>query len=343
MTISTLKKIAKAAGVSVMTVSNVVNGNHKKVSAETIEKINALIKEMNYIPNANARVLSTSQSNLIAMCIKNNSNKNFLEDPYNSFIVGAVSNHAQEKGYAVLLENEIDLVKITNQIRSWNVAGAIFLGFTGNDLDEIEKMMTIPFVCLDCYPVSKNILTIGTNDFNAGMLAGNYLTSLGHKHIAFASGPAITDKNSRLLNPLLHYRFKGFKEALENEGISYNENNTLISEITYDDGLKSGTKLATLKHVTAVFCTADILAVGVIEGLRLSGKRVPQDMSILGFDDLPIAKYVYPKLSTIKQQNTLKGQSAVEKVISLIDNPEDKTESIQFDVSLVERQTTLPI
>ncbi|GAA0365042.1 LacI family DNA-binding transcriptional regulator [Alkalibacterium iburiense] len=340
---STLKEIATAAGVSVMTVSNVVNGRHHKVSVDTIDRINKLIEEMNYVPNASARILSTSRSKLIAMCINNKSNTNVLEDPYNSFIVGAVSRQANEKEYAVLLENETEVPKIMSQLKSWNVAGAIFLGFTGNDLLTIEKEMTVPYVCLDCYPESKNMVTIGTHDYNGGKLAGQYLTSLGHKRIAFASGPTITDKNSKQLNPLLHYRFQGFQDALKEEGLALQEEYILKSEITYDDGVQTGSHLALLKDVTAVFCTADILAAGVIEGLRLSGKKVPHEISVLGFDNLPISNYISPKLSTINQQHTLKGQSAVDYIVNMIESPEIVKPSIQYDVNLVERQTTLPI
>lgn len=340
---STLKEIALAAGVSVMTVSNVVNGRHHKVSNDTIDRINKLIDDMNYVPNASARILSTNRSKLIAMCINNKADTNVLEDPYNSFIVGAVSHQANDKDYAVLLENETDVHKIMSQLKSWNVAGAIFLGFTGKDLVDIQNAMTVPYVCLDCYPDSEDMVTIGTNDYNGGKLAGKYLASLGHKQIAFASGPTITDKNSKKLNPLLHYRFEGFKDALEEEGLILNEDYILKSEISYNDGVQTGSSLALLKDVTAVFCTADILAAGVIEGLRLSGKKVPHDISVLGFDNLPISKYISPKLTTINQQHTLKGQSAVDYIISMIESPETEKQSIQYDVNLVERQTTLPI
>lgn len=326
-----------------MTVSNVVNGNYAKVSKQTIDRINALIEEMDYIPNVNARILSTSRSNLITMCINNSGKDNILEDPYNSFIIGAVSRKAQEKGYAVLLENENDLKVISSHLKSWNTAGAIFLGFNGSSLKALRQSLDIPFVCLDCYPNTEDILSIGTHDYSAGKLAGNYLVSLGHKNIAFASGPTVLSENSETLNPLLHYRFEGFKKALADEGITFSVDNILTGEISYEDGIKIGMKLSTSEDVTAVFCTADILAAGVIEGLRLCGKRVPQEMSVLGFDNLPVSKHIYPKLSTINQQNNLKGESAVEYIIKMIESPYEKLESIYYDVTLVERQSTFSV
>lgn len=326
-----------------MTVSNVVNGNFNKVSKDTIERINMLIQEMQYVPNANARSLSTNKTTLLAMCVRASSSKNILEDPYTSFIVGTISRRAQQNGFTVILENEADTHLTVNKLKSWNVAGAIFLGYSGKQIDTIKQSLSIPFVCLDSYPESDDIITIGTNDYKAGWLAGKYLSSLGHKNLVFASGQTLTESNSKTLNPLLYYRYEGFKEALVEEGIILNKENILSGDITYEEGISMGSHLGMQNDVSAVFATADILAVGIIEGLRLSGKRVPQDMSVLGFDDLPISRLIQPKLSTISQQTTLKGENAIDLLIKRINDPALHLESIQHEVTLIERQSTLPI
>lgn len=341
--ISTLKEIAKAAGVSVMTVSNVVNGNHARVSEATISKINLLIKEMNYTPNEHARVLSTNKSTLIALCIIGHSKDNLLEDPYNSYIVGAISRHAEESGYAVLLNSENNIKKVTSNLKSWNLAGAIFLGVSEKEISIINEAISIPFVCLDSYFSSDKIITVGTDDYQGGWLAGNYLAGLGHKRIAYASGTTILDENSKSLNPLLYYRFKGFKDALDSNDLYLDYSNVFSGEISYEQGVEMGLKLSKSKEITAVFCTADILAIGIIEGLRLNGVRVPHQISVLGFDNLNIGEYVNPKLSTIHQQNSLKGKTAVELLIKLINKPDSITSSIKYDVKVIERQTTISL
>lgn len=339
--ISTLKDIANVAGVSVMTVSNVVNGNHSKVSKETIDKINHLVQEMKYTPNAHARVLSTKKSSLIAFCIPSNTQKNLLEDPYNSYIAGAISRQAEAKGYSLLLNSETDVQKLIQNLKSWNLAGAIFLGISEKDLKEIHNSISIPFVCLDSYFDSDQIISIGTNDYQGGWLAGNYLTNLGHKNIAYASGKNILDKNSKKLNPLLYYRFKGFKDALKEKNLSVKEEQVLSGEVSYNEGIEMGHRLARMKDVSAVFCTADILAIGIMEGLRLNGINVPSQISVLGFDDLNVSQYVHPKLSTVHQQNSLKGEKAIDSLLELISNPKATISSIKYDVKIVERQTTI--
>lgn len=341
--ITTLKEVAAAANVSMMTVSNVINGHHSKVSRDTIARINKLIEEMNYVPNANARSLSTSRSNLIAMCIGNQKGENLLKDPYNSFIVSAVSRHAQENGYTLLLEDVSSLSVTMSSLKSWNVAGAIFLGFTGPELERIQKTLSIPFICLDSYPSSPDIISVGTNDYQAGRLAGLYLTNLGHRHIALASGTTILEKEAEQLNPLLYYRYLGFREVLAEKNAPLNEAAIFTGDISFEQGVRVGTALSLHPAVTAIFCTADILAAGVIEGLRLSGRKIPQEMSVLGFDNLPIAEYLYPKLTTIHQQNALKGENAVKLLVSAIENPGANVSSVQYDVQIIERQTTLPL
>lgn len=332
---TTLKDIAKKADVSVMTVSRVINGHTSKVSKETIEKINALIEEYNYVPNSAARSLSARSSKIIALCTSWK-DYDFLESPYHSKIASIIGHNISKNGYYLMLCGLTSVEKIVADLKTWNVAGAIFLGISEDNITKLNQKLKIPLVCIDCYFKDKNISTVGTNDYKGGYLAGRYLANSGHKNIGFSS---YNLEN----NILLAERFKGFTDALTESGISFDSKHLYTADVSYEGGLLIGKKIANDRDITAVFTTGDIMAVGIMEGARLGGLNVPKDLSIVGFDDLPLCSYVTPKLTTIRQQVVQKAEISTNLLFELIQHKPYKVKNIVLDVDLVERQSVIQI
>lgn len=335
----TLKDIANEAGVSKMTVSNVLNGNHSKVSQKTIEKVNTIIKKYNYIPNSAARSLSVNSSKIIALCLSNTfltpeRKTDPFESPYNSRLIGNIQRFVEEHGYYLMLCGGKTPNEILNNLRTWNVDGAIFLGGFDNIISDLQKNLKVPLVFFDSYSTDSNIVNIGTDDYNGGYLAGKLLANNGHTNIAFASN--LSDSNI-----LLKTRFQGFLDALAECQISFDEQNHFHQYISYEGGIKIGQAIAARKNITAVFATADVMAIGIMEGARLSGLSLPRDLSVIGFDDLPISSYVTPKLTTIKQDIDKKAELAIAHMFQMIEDEIYHGQKITFPVQIVERQSVI--
>lgn len=329
----TLKDIAKEAGVSTVTVSNVINGNHKKVSVDTIDKINALIKKYNYIPNASARTLAMKTSNIIGVIIPNvDDHSNFLESPYNAEVLGVIERVIRKSNYYLMFRCVSTYHDVSNILKMWNVDGAIFLGMFASDIKEIIKENPLPAVFLDSYAPELNITNVGSDDFKGGYIATRYLLNNNHHKIAFV-GPDISTPG------VIKERFKGYCKALSEMNIPISEDLIFHTDVCYECGLRIGKELSNhINEFTAIFATADIIAFGIIEGLRLNGYTVPNDVSIIGFDNIPDCNYLSPKLTTINQNISAKAEMAANLILQKL-SKQNMPSSINVDLELIERQT----
>ena len=330
----TLKDIAKEAGVSSVTVSNVINGNYKKVSAEKIEEIQEIIKKYHYVPNAVARSLAVKESKLIGVVIPYVAeNENFLQSPYNAEILGVLEKWIRKNGYYLMVRCVNSCKEIIPVINTWNVDGVVFLGSYSYEVRELKKQLQLPMVFIDTYADEKGIVNIGINDFRGGYIATKYLISKGHRSICFV-GPCYVEGN------VVEKRYDGYLRAMQECGYGDNISSEHASDTSYECGIDIGKKIATVKEeVTAVFATADILALGLIRGLRLNGKRVPQDVSVIGFDNLLECRYSTPQLTTISQNISLKAERAADALFQMIREKKKLSINEIIEVELVERQS----
>jgi DNA-binding LacI/PurR family transcriptional regulator len=329
----TIKDVAKAAGVSKVTVSNVINGNYKNVSAETIEKINKIIKELNYIPNATARCLTMKTSKLIGVVIPYISNSGTkLHTPYNAEIIGVLEEIIRMNGYYLLIRCVDNCMDIIPTLNTWNVDGAIFMGVLDTDVAKLRKNVKIPMVFIDTYYDGNQIANVGADDFKGGYIATKYLINNGHKHICFV-GPE-HEKG------VIKERFEGYCKAMTECGYHDFIREECVNITSFESGIEIGKKLAfDDKPVTAVFTTADIIALGVMEGFKLSGKRVPEDYSVIGFDNLPECQYSTPKLTSINQNMSKKAERAAELLFSFLKDKCVTPVNEIIPVDLIERQS----
>lgn len=332
---ATLKDIAIEAGVSIMTVSNVINENHSKVSEKNIKKINEIIKKHNYVPNLTARSLAAKSSKIIGIIVPfTGPRDNLFNNPYISELFGVIENVVREQGYYTMIRAVKDVSDISALIKNWNIDGAIFL-IPDYDtiIHNILKENKLPIVFLDSYSKIDNILNVGINDYKGGYIATRYLLNNGHKKIMFA-GPCNKDST------VILQRLQGYKDALAECNVPYDENLIANMYPTYEMGIALGRSISNKEYdVTAVFTTADLMAIGIMEGAKLNGMIIPNDLSLIGFDNLLPSTYVTPKLTTISQNIENKAKMAVDLLMEYIKNGTVVNNKITLDVEIIERQS----
>ncbi len=336
---ATLKDIADAAGVSMMTVSNVINGNDKKVSEKKKQLILNLIEKYHYVPNLSARSLTSKSSKIIGVILSSkNPHENFFTNPYTSELFGEIETLVREKGYFIIVSTTQSINSVSTLLKNWNVDGAIFL--TYQDHKSMKKVLEhnkCPIVFIDSHDQSTSALTIGIDEFKGGYIATKHLIQKGHKKIAFTG-------SYRDGSIIIDQRHQGYLAALKEAGLPYSEELLIDTFTRYEDGIIIGKDIANKKHdITAVFATADILAIGIMEGARLGGYHVPEDLSIVGFDNLQLCSYVTPKLTTISQNVHHKASAAVNLLLEAINDESLRGKTVTLDVQLEVRQSVYNI
>jgi LacI family transcriptional regulator len=328
---TTLKDIAREAGVSVMTVSRVINSVPSKVSEETRTKVREIVDRLGYVPNSSARSLSSHVSKLVAVLVKGD----ISSSPYNAMMVGYLCTRIQLHGYSPLVYLVEDYDYVDKQLRTWNVDGAIFLGMFDSDLQRIHADHKIPLVFTDSYSSVRQLTNIGIDDEKGGALAARHLTSMGHKNMLFIGG--VSDDS-----PVIHSRLAGFRRVLNEKGLELPDDNLIT-----DQPLISGADLLRYfendNPVTAAFATSDYLAYKFIHELRLIGKRVPEDCSVMGFDDMEFSVTNTPGLTTVRQNIRQKATLSVDLLYARIENKFAPAQNITLDVELVERESVRAI
>ena len=329
-----LKDIAKLAGVSTATVSNVLNGNTSKVSETTKERIEKIIKEVDYKPNAMARSLAKKESKMIGLVVPYiGPDEDFFMNPYYARMVAALERFVRSKEYYLMLRCVPDCRQVIPQLSSWNVDGVFFLGVVEPDVKEIISALDAPVVFLDTYTKEKNIVNVGLDDYKGGYLSARYLIGKGHKRIALAC-PDYKGTG------VVRERYLGFKKACEEAKIEFAEDDIYRTDTVYKGAISVGNDIALSgKGYTAVATMSDIVAFGLIEGIKQCGFSVPDDISVIGFDNLAEGEYVYPKLTTISQDINEKANAAGRGMFEILEGNKDYTADIHLPVQIIERQT----
>lgn len=325
----TLKDIAKEAGVSVMTVSRVVNMRYSEVSEENIEKINTIIKRLGYVPNSSARSLSSKSSKIISIIIQGENN--VLETPYNATMLGYIIQHVQECGFNAMVHFINEYSDVTKHLQSWNAEGAIFLGTFDKNIQQIQENNKIPLVFTDSYSSVRQLINIGIDDYKGGVLAARHFIENGHREFAF-----VTLHTS--VSQLIQQRLKGFKDTIENAGLSLSEDH-ILEPFQMEETIQKLTSLK--KPVTAIFAAADNTAIELTDQLKEMGYLIPEDFSIIGFDNLSMSRYVSPKLTTISQDIMKKAHYAIDILFQHLNDPTLPTQNIILDVELIKRESVL--
>lgn len=311
----TIKDIAKHVGVSPTTVSNVINGRNKKVSCDTILKIENAIKALEYVPDFSARSLVSKKSKMIGVIIpQTETHKQFLlENPFYSEIVSGIESKLRAKGYYMMLTGVDKDINYLDVLVNWNLDAVIVLGIYQEGFYEQLKKIKIPVLLIDSYVNDDYFYNLGVDDELGGYMATKYLIDNGHRNIAIITGHIRKDG-------VAEKRFQGYKRALRESKIFYKDEYVYEDSVSYECGVSAGVNIAKkVGEITAVFATADLIAAGVISSLHTADIRVPETISVIGFDNLFISKMVYPALTTIDQRIFLKGKKSASIILDILD------------------------
>jgi len=335
----TIKDIARKCGVGISTVSRAIN-NHPDISPETRKMVMEVIKETGFIPNNSARNLKRVDAKCIAVLIKG------ITNPFFGPAIQIIEKQAQKKKYALVIQhvdaygNELEVA--LHLVKEKRLRGIIFLGGSyQHDPVQIAKLK-VPFVFCTIGKVKdteeKVYSNIAVDDRAESCKMTNYLLDLGHKRIAIITEGTGAESVGQL-------RLEGYKDALTARGIEIDEK--LIYEVKdVEDpySMESGYALAKKLldsgvDFTAVFAIADFLAVGACRALHEAGKRIPEDVSVAGYDGLDIGEYYTPQLTTIRQPMEAMAERTALLLLDIIDG-KSKHEYISFPAELVEREST---
>lgn len=333
---ATLKDIARAAGVSNTTVSNVVHGKENHVSPETVARIRQIIDQMGYVPNMSARALVSNRSKVVAIInhIVPQKSGGILADPFHSTFIGAIEETLRNHGYYLMLRTVEDSQSLKAFLENWNLDGLFLTGVFPDEFSEMLENLNKPIVLIDSYLSNYgHMYNVGLEDFQGGYLATRHLVENGHRRIAFACPPLRGESG------VVWERLRGYQKALEEAGLPYDPSLIFESEFSTHATMALGRKLAQRSDFTALFATADIMAAGIMSGLQQAGRKVPDDISIVGFDDINWCRMTMPMLTTVHQDANLKGETAADFMMQLLEGRPPRFRSAILPVSLTVRDS----
>lgn len=339
----TIKDIAKICGVGVSTVSRAIN-NHPDINPETKEKIMNTIKEYGYVPNNSARNLKRVDAKAIAVLVKGISN------PFFSNMIKVIEEECKKKRYSMELshietdEDEVDAaLKVVKEKR---LRGIIFLGGLFSHSDEKLKKLNVPFVFSTAGSIPENISknqysNIGVDDRKESARMVDYLIRLGHRNIAIVVAEAEEESIGKL-------RLEGYYDALQAHNIPVNpkliyQTRDDIGHFSMENGYLTARKLVESgEQFSAVYAVADALAIGAIRALLEAGVRVPDDVSVAGYDGIDVSGYISPSLTTIRQPVEEMAKDTVKLLFDIIAGKKDH-QHITYEAELLERESTKEI
>lgn len=323
----TIAEIARAAGVSVPTVSKVINGR-TDVAPSTRDRVERLLRERDYRPRTRRR---KPASELIDVVF------NELESPWAIEIIRGVEAVARDHGLGVVLSAQRGPGAVG---RSWVDAVAarggagVILVVSELSREQIDRLRarSVPFVVLDpAGEPAPDVPSVGATNWNGGLAATRHLLELGHRRIAVIGGPpAILCSRARV---------DGYRAAFETGGYEVNPDLVRWGDFHVESGYEQGRALLTLPdRPTAIFAGSDLQAFGVYEAARVLGLHVPSELSVVGFDDLPMARWAWPPLTTIRQPLTEMAATAARLVLE-----RSRDRRVELATSLVVRDSTAPV
>lgn len=327
---ATIKDVAERAQVSVATVSYVINrkGN---VSKELLERVNKAIEELNYRPSGVARSLRTGKTMNIGLLIDDISNQFGAE-----FTIGLIQT-AREKGYDVLISsvyhNIEEEYKLLDRFLLQRVDGIIYGGYGATEAKLLEiEASGIPVVAVDKPLQSREISSVLIDNRQAIFMAVEYLIRLGHRSICYLAG-FIENRNTRI-------RVEAFRDCLREYGINFDDDSIIYGDYTLEHGYQSVMEMVDVKKYTALLCGDDMVAFGAIAALKQRGVRVPEEMAVIGFDNVPLSAFFDPTLTTVNYPMREMGSKAFELLYERIKKRRKRAQHLLLSANLVVRQST---
>lgn len=328
---ATIKDVAKLAGVSTTTVSHVINKT-RFVAEDTTKLVWDAIQQLNYSPSAVARSLKVNTTKSIGMMITTS------ETPYFAEIVHSVEEYCYQQSYSLFLCNtQNNFQKISNHLDMLvkkRVDGILVMcsEYTQDSKDLFAHFTTLPIVVMDWGPNNSNMDVIQDNSFEGGYLATKYLIDSGHKKIGIIAGDL--DKTTAKT------RYDGYVKAMEEAKLPINQNWVLEGHFEPEDGFECMNKILIQDELpTAVFCCNDVMALGAISAIGEKGLSVPEDISIIGYDDIHASRFYAPPLTTVHQSKMRLGIMAIDLLIARMTDKNKEPARIEMHPELIIRKS----
>lgn len=330
---ATIKDVAALAGISYTTVSHVLNKS-RPVSDEVRIKVEAAIQQLDYVPSAVARSLKAKSTSTIGLLIPNGVN------PYFAELARGIEDYCERNGFCVILcncDDNADKQRGYLRVLLEKRVDGLIVSSVGGDpgLDGGLAGVRTPMVVVDRELEGIDADLVRIDHELGGYLATRHLLGLGHRHIACIRGPSQTS--------VARLRFRGYELAMAQAGIHVEPHWIIESDYTSPGGYQAAAGLLSGTPPTAIFAGNDMIGIGVLRAAAERGIQVPRDLSVVGFDDIEMSRYVYPALTTVGQSIVELGESAAQMLLRRISGAfEGATEQRVVTPSIVLRESTAP-
>lgn len=325
-----IRDIADELGLSTASVSNVIHGKTNKVSDETIKRVQAALEQRQYIPSMAGILLAQNASKIIGVFVNDHEKYegHTLDDAFIASSLNFLSAEIEKNNQFMMIKKAKHAEEILQFASMWNMEGLVMIGFCDQDYMYLRNHMRIPFVVYDGYCENpQGIVNITLDNYDGGFQVGQLFRRNGHTHAI-----CLSDNNTGVD----YERIMGFQC-----GFSGGKTDIMIVPMQ-----KQQRRLLYLQDVerfrraTAVFAVSDYYAIDLMCFLQENGFSVPDDISIAGFDDIPLCEMIYPSLTTVRQDGAMRAKIAIEKLRKLKDGHETQT-AVTLPVTLVERASTM--
>ncbi|WP_034551064.1 LacI family DNA-binding transcriptional regulator [Carnobacterium funditum] len=328
----TIRDVALKAQTSIATVSRVIN-NKPGFSEETKQKVQQAMKELDYETNEIARSLITNKTNTIGVIVPN------IASMLTHDLLNGIENLSQSRKYSIIVcytySNQERTMEYLKTLKEKRVDGIIFTSenLTDENIKYIKKI-NIPIVLLSTFSEKYKLPFVKVDDYQASYAAVEYLIGKGHKNIGMLSG----DPNDKISG---EPRIRGYKEALKDHHLFYNEERIIVgNNFSFEDGRSNVvTLLENFPEMTAIFSASDEMAAGAIATAHEKKINIPEELSIIGYDNILVSQMVYPPLTTIEQPLYDMGYTAAEMLFHQIDEKELINKEVYLPFKIIERKS----
>lgn len=337
----TIKQIANELNVSPTTVSNVIHGNYRKVSAENVERISQKLKERNYIPNMGARMLAQGGSKIIGVVMniryykqESGERYEFGYKLFHSTLLSVLEREIRKNDYYMMYYVSKDVNEILTVVGQWNIDGMVIHGLDEEDCCRLVQEVKKPIVFIDCAFTTENCFSnVGLYDRYGGYLATHHFLENGHSRIGFLT---YSDPPKGYIGE----RYEGYEQALKEYGLEA-DRESIVYLSPYDEERMQiyGRLYQERERFTALLVDSDYYAVELMSYFQDRGMQIPDEMSIIGFDNNSFSRVVRPKLTTVHQDVELKAVKAMELLQEHLQNPDQPYKRIILPVRLIKRET----
>lgn len=321
--------IAEELGLSTATVSNVIHGKTTKISNETVKRVQQLLEQKQYIPSMAGILLAQNNSRIIGIVVNDHEKyeSHVLEDNFIASSLNYLSAELEQAGYFMMVKVTKKWNEIAKFASMWNMEGLVVIGFCEQDYKHLRDKMHIPFVVYDGYFKEQGRMgNLIIDNYDGGYQMGTYLHSLGHRMVL-----CISDNNTYMDQE----RFEGFKAGMSESGADF----MLIPMEKTERKQFYARNFEKLKGYSAIFAVSDYYAIDLMQFLQGQGVKIPEEVSIAGFDDSPLCDMVCPSLTTIRQNGQQRARLAIDMLKELHEE-DGMGKTITLPVTLIKRKST---